>query len=48
MKNSPYIILMLIRMLARERSQIICVFCYNLLSLLLQMLAEFYLGISSI
>ena len=39
---------MLIRMLARERSQIICVFCNNLLSFLLQVLAEFYLGISSI
>ena len=39
---------MLIRMLARERSQIICVFYNNLLSFLLQVLAEFYLGISSI
>lgn len=39
---------MLIRMLARERSQIIRVFCHNLLSFLLQVLAEFYLGISSV
>ena len=39
---------MLIRMFARERSQIICIFCHNLLALLLQMFAEFYLGISSI
>ncbi len=35
-------------MFARERSQIICIFCHNLLALLLQMFAEFYLGISSI
>ena len=35
-------------MLARERSQIIRVFCHNLLSLLLEVLAEFHLGISSI
>ena len=35
-------------MLARERSQIIRVFCHNLLSFLLQVLAEFYLGISSV
>ena len=34
---------MLIRMFARERSQIICIFCHNLLALLLQMFAEFYL-----
>lgn len=39
---------MLICMLARERSQIIRVFCHNLLSFLLQVLAEFYLGISSV
>lgn len=39
---------MLIRMLARERSQIIRVFCHNFLSFLLQVLAEFYLGISSV
>ena len=35
-------------MFARERSQIICIFCHNLLALLLQMFAEFYLGISSV
>ena len=35
-------------MLARERSQIIRVFCHNLLSFLLQVLAEFYLGKSSV
>lgn len=35
-------------MLARERSQIIRVFCHNLLSFLLQVLAEFYLGISTV
>ena len=35
-------------MLARERSQIIRVFCHNLLSFLLQMFAEFYLGISTV
>ena len=39
---------MLICMLARERSQIIRVFCHNLLSFLLQVLAEFYLGKSSV
>ena len=39
---------MLICMLARERSQIIRVFCHNLLSFLLQVLAEFYLGISTV